>query len=192
MTAVKPMVWIAGALAVCALTACAANPAKETALLVVDEIDNYQASMAAKIEAEQIFYKDIRETLKAAAERQSWVDQRVATRNRITELTDRAIVRDKGLEVSVLQQFLRDENIFARNEKHAELERKKEIQSNYEVRFDALVGKQQELSSTRSKLLTLTQDSEASKVLYERIREAAAMAKQLEEKGVSDAGTGEN
>jgi hypothetical protein len=186
------MARIASALAACALTACAANPAKETALLVVDEIDNYQASVAAKIEAEQMFYKDIRETLKAAAERQSWVDRRVATRNRITELTDRAIVRDKGLEVSVLQQFLRDENVFARSEKQAELERKKEIQNNYEVQFAALVVKQQELGTTRSKLLTLTQDSEASKVLYERIREAAAMAKQLEEKEATDAGTGEN
>ena len=192
MTAGKHTLRIAIVLAVCTLTACAANPAKETALILVDEIDNYQASMAAKVEAEQIFYKDIRDTLKAAAERQSWVDQRVATRNRITELTDRAIVRDKGLEVSVLQQFLRDENAFARDEKRAESERKKVIQSNYEVRFDALVVKQQELSSTRSKLLTLTQDSEASKVIYERIREAAAMAKQLEEKGASDAGTGEN
>ena len=77
---------------VCIFGGCASNPTQEAALLLVDQLDNYQASVAEKVKAERAFYQDIRSALDKAASRQTWVDQAVETRNRITRLTDQAIV----------------------------------------------------------------------------------------------------
>lgn len=165
----------------CVIGGCAANPTQEAALLLVDQLDSYQVSVAEKVKAERAFYKDIRSVLDKAAGRQAWVDQAFETRNRITRLTDRAIVQDKGVQVSVLQQFLRDENAFARERRLAEEQRRSEIESNYRVSFESLTRKQRELSVTRSKLLVLTQDRDVAEQLFERIQEAAILAKRLEE-----------
>ena len=164
----------------CALAGCAGNPSKEAALLLVDEIDNYQAAVATKVEAEQTFYRDIRAALTASAARQAWVEQKIETRNRITRLADKAIVEDKGLQVSLLQEFLRSENNFARTRHELETARRAEIESNYRVSFESLNFKQQELSIARSKLLGLTHDQNASAQLFQKITEAAALARQLE------------
>ena len=143
------------------MTACAGNPSKEAALLLVDQIDEYESAITKKIHAEQTFYREIRSALKESARRQTWVEQEFETRNRITQLTDRAIVQDKGLQVSVLQQFLREENARARVRKVNIDNRKAELEASYKVSFDSLTFRQQQLSSTRTKLLTLTQDRSA-------------------------------
>lgn len=160
---------------------CAGNPSKDAALLLVDEIDNYQASVASKIKAEQTFYKDIRHAASESASLRAWIDQEIETLNRVTRMTDQAIVVDKGVQVSILQQFLRDEDRHARERRAVEDSRKAELEANYRTSFESLNLKQRELSAARSKLLGLTQDGDITAVLFERIREAAKKAKQLQE-----------
>ncbi len=168
-------------IAMLVMTGCAGNPSKEAALLLVDQIDTYETAIKKKIDAEQIFYQDIRTALNKAAGRQAWAEQRIETHNRIIKLTDQAIVQDKGLQVSVLQQFLRDENARARVRKVNEDNRKAELEASYKVSFNSLSFRQQQLSITRTKLLALTQDQSAKDQLIKRIREAARLAKTLEE-----------
>lgn len=177
-------------LAVSTLGACASNPTQEAALLLVDQVDTYQGAIEDKLKAETEFYKDIRSALKDAAVRQAWFQQEVETRNRITQLTDRAIVQDKGLQVSILQQFLRDENAFARERREAEQQRRAEIEQNYRVSFETLTIKQRELSVTRAQLLELTRDRDAKKQLVEQVREAVKLANRLDEEARTT-GTGD-
>lgn len=165
----------------CVICGCASNPTQKAALLLVDQLEIYQASVGEKVKAERAFYQDIRSMLDKSAARQAWVHQQVETRNRITGLTDQAIVQDKGLQVSALQQFLREENDFARERKSAEAQRRAKIESNYRVSFDSLTQKLRELSVTRSKLLALSQDRAVADHLFERVQEAAALAIRLEE-----------
>jgi len=57
------------ALAACLLGACASNSPTEAALLLVDQLDEYQSAIGEKIQAEREFYIDIRDMLDEAATR---------------------------------------------------------------------------------------------------------------------------
>ncbi len=160
---------------------CASNPTQKTALLLIDQIDEYEAVINKKISVEQTFYREIRAALKDTAGRQAWVEQKFATRNRITQLTDRVLVQDKGFQLSVLQQFLREENTRAHTLRAEEINRRLELESNYLVSFDSLTFRQRQLSSTRSRLLTLTQDQSVKEQLIKRINEAAKLARTMKQ-----------
>ena len=163
------------------LGGCASNQPKDAALLLVDQLDTYETALKSKISAEQTFYLDIRQALKASAERQAWVASRIYTRNRVTRLADRAIVQDKGMQVSVLQQFLRDENEQARLGRQQLEKQQAELEANYHVSFDSLTFRQRQLGRTRTKLLALTQDQEVKDQLIAFINEAGKMAVEMQE-----------
>ena len=154
------------------MTGCDGNPRNEATLLRIDQIDESETEIKKTISAELNLYRDQRSALMRAAGRQAWVEQELETRYRIIKLTDRAIVQDKGLQVSVLMQFLREENAQARVQKADEDKRKDELETNYQVSFDSLTFRQRQLSSTRTKLLTLTQGQSAKDQLSKRIIEA--------------------
>jgi hypothetical protein len=162
------------------LVGCASSQPKDAALLLVDQIDEYEAAIRDKILSEQTFYRDIRDALKEAAARQVGVDAKVATLNRITRLTDRAMVQDRGLQVSVLQQFLRDEFLHARTSEAERKQKQAELEANYSVSFDSLAFRQRQLGNTRTKLLALTQDQSIKDQLKKRIQEAGKMALELQ------------
>ena len=180
----KKLIFLAGLLAL--LSACAENPTQEAALLLVDQIDSYQTQVQAKIKAEQQFYRDIRTTFKMAAGRQAWVEQRLVQRAGIIELTDQAIVLEKGMRVTLLQDFLREQNKAARTRK-ADLDaRTKELEDNYRTNFDKLSLQQQQLAMTRSKLLSLAQEQNTKELLIAHVKEAAKIALEEEQARVAN------
>ena len=155
---------------------CATNPTQQAALLLVDQLDSYQGQVNAKIKAEQTFYRDIRAAADAAAGRQAWVDQALAQRTAIIELADQAIVRDKGLQVTLVQTFLREQNRLAATRKQDLAARRAELEENYSTSFDALALKSQQLTIVRAQLLNLSQDRDNRALLIDTLKRAACLA----------------
>lgn len=155
---------------------CAANPTQQAALLLIDQIDDYEEQIKSKIKAEQTFYNEIQETAKKAAGRQAWIDQRHVKRASIIELIDQAIVRDKGIQVTLLQAFLRKQNRFAANREQELAARRAELDENYRTSIDALAFKTQQLSIVRTQLLNLSQERDNRVLLIDTLKLATCLA----------------
>jgi len=169
---------------------CAANPTQPAALLLVDQLDIYIEQVQAKIKAEQTFYRNIQTTAVEAARRQAWVDQRLAQQNAIIEMADQAIVRDKGVQVTLLQSFLRKQNQLAATRKQDLAARRAALEENYSTSFDALALKTQQLATVRAQLLNLSRDRDNRVLLIETLQQATCIAStQVEDKSQDIANT---
>ena len=164
---------------------CASNPTQQTALLLVDELDSYKDQVQAKIDAESAFYREILAAADAAAGRQAWFAQAMAQRTAIIELADQAIVRDKGLQVTLLQEFLRKQNRLAATRKQDLAARRAEIENNYRVSFDSLALKTQQLRTVRAQLMNLAHDRDNRAFLITQLQDASRLA--MKEQELADA-----
>src|SRR5512134_820876 len=97
------------------LAGCATNPTRESALLLIDQIDAYEKAISGKVAAEQTYYAETRSNLQDQARRQALREQQRDYLVAVTEITDQAMVRDRGVQLSVLQAFLRELNQAGRN-----------------------------------------------------------------------------
>ena len=100
----------------------------------------------------------------------------MAQRTAIIELADQAIVRDKGLQVTLLQEFLREQNRLAATRKQDLAARRAEIEKNYRVSFDSLALKTRQLRTVRTQLMNLAQDRDNRAFLITQLQDAASLA----------------
>jgi hypothetical protein len=149
---------IALAFLLAALAGCAANPTRESALLLVDQIDEYEKAIDAKVAAEQTYYAATRRDLQDQARRQAELEQELDYLAGVTDLTDQATVRDRGLQVSVLQAFLRGLNEAGRNAEEQRSQREAELRAIYQVNFKALSVDSRE-KATNEQFLRFLQES---------------------------------
>jgi hypothetical protein len=163
------------------LTGCATNATRESALLLVDQVDEYEKAVDAKIAAEQTYYTQTRNDLQDQARRQALREQQARFLTALTEITDQAMVRDRGLQASVLQRFLRDLDETSRNAEDERARREAELRALYRVNFMALSTKRGELAQTRSQLLQLSREKSTTEELTRFLRESAQRAMELNE-----------
>ncbi len=161
---------------------CATNAAQETALLLVDRIDAYERQVNEKITGEQRFYAEVRKDLKDSARRQARRGQQAEYLARLTELTDQAVVRDKGLQLSVLQQFLRESNERARTANTDLAARRAELEAVYRVNFELLSNHSRDLRNARAQLLQLARDKSTKDQLRKFLQASAREAHELQKK----------
>jgi hypothetical protein len=164
-----------------ALAGCATNPTRESALLLVDQIDEYEKAISAKVAAEQTYYAQTRTTLQDQARRQALREQQRDYLVGITEITDQAMVRDRGLQASAFQEFLRGLNETGRNSEEERSRREAELRAVYQVNFKALSSKRSELARTRSQLLQLSREKSTTEQLRRFLQESAQRAIELNE-----------
>ncbi|HEX7236998.1 MAG TPA: hypothetical protein VF405_08565, partial [Gammaproteobacteria bacterium] len=119
------------------LAGCATNPTRESALLLIDQIDEYEKAISAKVAAEQTYYAETRSNLQEQARRQALREQQRDYLVGVTEITDQATVRDRGVQLSVLQEFLRELNEAGRNSEEERSQREAELRAIYQVNFKA-------------------------------------------------------
>ena len=179
---------IALAFLLAALSGCAANPTRESALLLVDQIDEYEKAINAKVAAEQTYYSETRRDLQDQARRQAALEQERDYLVGVTNLTDQATIRDRGLQVSVLQAFLRGLNEAGRNAEEQRSQREAELRALYQVNFKALSLKRDELARTRSQLLELSRERATTEQLLRFLEESAQRAIELNEQAQDEGG----
>ena len=171
-----------------ALAGCAANPTRESALLLVDQIDEYEKAINAKVAAEQTYYSATRRDLQDQARRQAALEQERDYLVGVTNLTDQATIRDRGLQVSVLQAFLRDLNAAGRTAEEQRAQREAELRAIYQVNFQGLRVKRSELARTRSQLLELSREKATNEQFLRFLQESAQRAIELNEQTQDEGG----
>lgn len=170
------------------LVGCATNPTRESALLLVDQIDEYEKAISAKIGAEQTYYAETRSNLRDQARRQALREQQRDYLVAVTDITDQAMIRDRGVQLSALQAFLRELNEAGRSAEERRAEREAELRAIYQVNFKALSLKRSELARTRSQLLQLSREKSTTEQLRQFLQEGARRAIELNEEQQQNGG----
>lgn len=172
---------IALATLLAALAGCAANPTRESSLLLADQIDEYEKAINAKVAAEQTYYAATRRDLQDQAGRLARNEQTLAYLVGVTEFTDQATVRDRGLQISALHAFLRRVNDTGRAAEEQRSQREAELRALFQVNFSTLSTKRSELARTRSQLLQLSREKSTTEQLLKFLQESAQRAIALNE-----------
>jgi hypothetical protein len=171
-----------------ALAGCATNATRESALLLVDQIDEYQKAIDAKVAAEQTYYTQTRNDLQDQARRQALREAQASSFTALTEITDQALIRDRDLQASVLQRYLRSLDETARDADDDRARREAELRALYRVNFKDLSTRRSELAQTRSHLLQLGREKSTTEELTRFLQQSAQRAIELNKEQEQQAG----
>lgn len=165
------------------LGACAVDPTRQAALLMADEIDAYDNQMGAKVQAEQKYYKRLARDERAATSWTVALEEKASYFRAVTKLGDQALVVDKGLQLSLLQEFLRTSNMTQRTAAERRAKRIAELEAASSVSFASLTFSRKSLRQARANVMKLareTTDQDRFKILAAVVEEALEKAKKTD------------